>query len=90
MLQNYSIHLVRNMKQGISYLQIPKNKSQDQVLPPKANKCWNLWVEQVPEVVDRLACNLPQADNPLCKISPPDYKEYFGHRIASQMKAILQ
>ncbi len=89
MLQNYSIHLVRNMKQGISYLQIPKNKSQDQVLPPKANKCWNLWEELVQEVVDRLAYNLLQADIPLYKISAPAHIQV-GHRNASQMKAILQ
>jgi len=89
MLQNYPIHLERKLKQGISYLQIPKNKFQDQVLPPKENKCWNLWEEQVPEVVDLLACILPQDDIPRCKISPPDYKD-FGHRKTRQMKAILQ
>jgi len=70
MLQNFSIHLIRKKqkKQEIFYLQIPKNKSQDQVLPPIENKYWNLWEELNLEVVDSYDCNLQQDNIPRCKI----------------------
>jgi len=91
MLQNNSILLERNRKQGIFYLQIPKNKFQDQVLTPPKNKCWNLWVEQVLEVVDCFPCNLLQAyiRDTRHKVYTPHHKDYHsGHRNTRKMKTI--